>query len=118
MKLFLAACCLTIILCVGGSFALVGCKNQPTSAHAIAYLTLKDTKTLVDGAEKVYGRECALSHVSDADQKKVDEKIVQFHAAFKLAVKAARMDYTTQTPPDLQKLANSLVNVIYAFVPK
>lgn len=102
------------LLCVVGLcglMAFAGCTNP----RAPAFYALSDVKTVVDKAERHYGREVALGRVSESKQKDVDEKIVKFHAAFKSAVIAARADYTTPASPDLQRLADSLVSLIYTF---
>lgn len=88
-----------------------GCANP----RAASYFALADIKAVVDNAEKVYGREVALGHVSEEQQLQVDEKIIQFHAAFRVAVRAARADYTASASADVQRLAESLVTLIYTF---
>jgi hypothetical protein len=98
-----------------GSLAVFFAGCAVTSPKAKAYLALKDTQTLVASAERAYGDAVVAGRVSAADQVKCDDAITKFHAAFKTAVRAARHDYTAPTPPDLQRLADSLVALISTF---
>ena len=94
------------------------CRLRTITTRAKAYQSLDSIRIVVDRAEKVYGRQCQLGKVSAADQAKVDERIVQFHAAFLFAVDAASADYSTPASPDLTRLAESLVALIYTFAPE
>lgn len=94
--------------------ALTGCGtlgSKPTP-QAVAFLTLAQTKSLVDNAEKVYGNQVVLGHVSKAKQSEIDAKIVTFHQRFGLAVKIAKSNYSASTPADVQSLADQLVTAI------
>lgn len=91
--------------------------SRPTP-QAVAYFTLADTRALVDAAERAYGRAVAAGRVTPDQERDVDEKIIRFHASYKLAVRAARTNYSTLTPPDVQKLADALVATIYTFAQK
>jgi hypothetical protein len=66
----------------------------------------------VDAAEKTYGNLYALGYVSKANEAKIDAKIIEFHRAFLAAVRVARGSYSSVTPGDVQKLADSLVIAI------
>lgn len=90
-----------------------GCANP----RAAAFNTLSDVRAVVDKAERVYGDQVALGRITTAQQEQIDSAIVQFHAAFLVAVNAARADYTTPISPDLARLADSLVRLIYTFTP-
>jgi hypothetical protein len=105
-----------LLSCFGIAFApllfTTGCQSTP---EATAYNTLASIRVAVDAAEKVYSREVAAGRVTAAQQESADEKIVQFHAAYLVAVRAARTNYTTLATPDLQRLADALINLIYTF---
>jgi hypothetical protein len=105
---------LVLLLCAGLAFSpagFTGCATKPTP-QAVLYMTLADTKAIVDNAEKVYGNQVVLGKVSAADQRKIDAKIVDFHSAYLLAVKAARLNYSLKTPADVQALADQLIAMI------
>ncbi len=94
--------------------ALTGCvpRGSKPTPQAVAFLTLAQTKSLVDNAEKVYGNQVVLGHVSRAKQAEIDAKIVTFHERFGLAVKIAKANYSAATPADVQDLANQLITTI------
>lgn len=102
------------VLCV--SVATVpGCvprgASKPTP-QAMAFMTLAQTKSLVDNAEKVYGNLVVQGYVSKTKQLEIDAKIVTFHQQFGLAVKIAKANYSAATPADVQTLADQLVTTI------
>ncbi|HMP84455.1 MAG TPA: hypothetical protein PKA41_17300, partial [Verrucomicrobiota bacterium] len=106
-----------VALTAGLLFLTTGCANTNTEPRAVAYLTLADVKTAVDKAERFYGDEVAAGRVTEKQQASIDAKIVDFHAAFLVAVRAARADYTSASSPDLDALATSLINLIYQLAP-
>lgn len=97
---------------LAGSALFAGCATNP---RAVAWHTLDDLRTVVDAAERAYGDAWAAGRVTAAQEKSTDQAIEQFHAAFAVAVEAARLDYAAPAPPDLQRLADSLVKLIYSF---
>lgn len=100
------------LVAVLSALPFVGCQSPPP---AVAYRSLDAIRVVVDRAENVYGRECAAGRVTAADQKTIDQRIVEFHAAFLVAARAARSDYSTPASSDLDRLADSLVKLIYTF---
>lgn len=90
-----------------------GCAGVPR--EAVAFRSLETIQTVVDRAEKIYGRECALGHIAEKDQSYVDHRIEEFHAAFLLAVDIASADFSMPASPDLDRLAESLVSLIETF---
>lgn len=103
-----------LVLAIGAQL-LAGCATDP---RAKAFQSLDSIRIVVDRAEKVYGRQCALGKIPPADQAKIDSRILQFHAAYLFAVDAASADYATLASPDLTRLAESLVQLIYTFAPE
>jgi len=105
---------LTGLLAFGAMTTFTGCvpRGSKPTPQAVAFLTLAQTKSLVDNAEKVYGNQVVLGHVSKAKQAEIDAKIVTFHGQFGLAVKIAKANYSAATPADVQDLANQLITTI------
>ena len=97
-----------IVIGVNGCISL---RPTPTPQAATFY-TFSATKDFVDAAEKTYGNLYALGYVSKANEAKIDAKIIEFHRAFLAAVRVARGSYSSVTPGDVQKLADSLVIAI------
>ena len=97
-----------------GMMGVTGCgtTGEKPTPQAVAYFTLADTKALVDAAERVYGNQVVLGQVKSERERESDARIVQFHAAYLLAVKAARHNYSVQTPADVQALADHLITII------
>ena len=80
-----------------------------STPEAKVFLTLSDVKTFADAAEKVYGNQVALGHVSAEKQKQIDAKIVKLHANFSLALRIAKSNPAAASSSELQKLADDLV---------
>lgn len=98
-----------LLLCGPGVFT--GCKNTQT-VQTRAYSTLKQTQILVDKAMNVYGQLCVTGRLSIAQQAQIDQLHAQYREAFRLAAGAARLDYTTVTPANVQYLADLLLELI------
>jgi len=99
------------LLVVGSALLFCGCQNP----RAASYKTLAAVRDLVDHAETLYGDAVAAGRVTPAQEREVDKKITEFHAAYLAAVRAARSDYTTPTSPDLDRLAEALVSLIQTY---
>jgi uncharacterized lipoprotein YmbA len=100
------------LLAVGVALLLAGCGGHP---RAVAFKSLDTLRISVDRAERLYGDAVAAGQISEARQVKIDEKISEFHAAYLVAVRAARFDYNTPAGADLDKLAGALIDLIYAY---
>lgn len=92
-----------------GGFGCATTGGAPTTREAAIYFTFNDIKTMADAAEKVYGNQVVLGHVSKEKQEEIDAIIVELHSKFKLALRLARMNYNTTAPADLQAIANEFV---------
>jgi len=102
---------LTGLLAFGAMTTFTGCTTPPTREAAI-YYTLADIKTMADAAEKVYGNQVALGHVTHAQQAKIDAKITRLHRDYTLALRLARSNPSATSPAELQKLADDFVMTI------
>ncbi len=96
------------------AFGFTGCGStgEKPTPQAVAYFTLADTKAVVSHAEQVYGDLVVAKKVKPAKERDIDAKIVEFHNAYLLAVKAARFNYSLKTPEDVQALAENLITII------
>ena len=104
---------LAVVAALIGACVTPASKVQPTH-EAIVFFTLSDIKTFADAAEKVYGNQVALGHVSTAKQKTIDAKIVRLHTAFSIALNIAKGNPTAPGSSELQKLADELVVAVNA----
>lgn len=95
-----------------GGFGCATTGGAPTTREAAIYFTFNDIKTMVDAAEKVYGNQVVLGHVSKEKQADIDEKIIEIHDKFKLALRLARMNYNTTAPAEIQAIANEFVLIV------
>ena len=99
---FLFIAIVAVILCSCASFT-------NSTPEAKVFFTLSDVKTFADAAEKVYGNQVALGHVSLEKQKAIDEKIIKLHSNFSLALRIAKSNPSAASSSELQKLADDLV---------
>lgn len=88
---------------------LAGCKLTP---QAQAYVTLKNTKSVVLNAMDVYADAVARGEVSEHSQQVVDKAYTDWSKAFQAAVRVARFNYSEATPDNVQTLALGLVALI------
>jgi hypothetical protein len=102
---------LTALLSFGAMTTFTGC-TTPQTREAAIYYTLADIKTMADAAEKVYGNQVALGHVTLAQQAKIDAKITRLHRDYTLALRLARSNPAATSPAELQKLADDFVMTI------
>ncbi len=102
---------LTLLSFLLGAIFFSGCAllHKDATPQAKIYFTLSDIKTMADAAEKVYGNQVALGHVSPESQAKIDAKITELHRAFTISLRAARMDLQATNTAALQKIADDFV---------
>lgn len=109
-RIRVAVACLLIAT---ATLFFAGCASH--DPQTVAWHTLNDTRIMVDGAERAYGDAVALGRVTPEKQRDADAGIIKFHAAFKLAVVAARANWNAMTPDDVQRQADALIKLLLAF---
>lgn len=112
MKRFLAACCLTIALCIGGSFVIVGCS---TTQQKAAVNTIFSLQTTTHAAYDAYIDAVIAGKASTNGVPAVSRALNQFNAATLVALNAAQFGTNAVAPSNLQLLSADLLNLIKQF---
>ena len=91
-----------------------GCAStaEKPAFAAIAFHTLRDTQTVVDGAMKIYANRCVQGQVTADNQAKVDTAHATYRKAFREAVLLAQLDYSKLTPDNVEVLSTALLKLI------
>jgi hypothetical protein len=102
-----------LLLSLSTTIFLMGC----VSAKTAAYKTLAAVGYSVDATMVIYAKAVVKGQVSPETRAKVafiHDK--QFAPAYTAAVMAAKMDYTTLAPADVQQIAANLAALITSIV--
>lgn len=97
---------------ITGCGVFSGSSTNAPSSKAVAFKSLKSVQIAVDRAMKTYGGLVVQGKVSAENQVNVDALHEAYRRSFRIAVMSAKNGVDGQTPDDVAKIAQEIINLI------